>query len=191
MHSAGVWRTRRGRRDRRDRGRGDCSNINAAYLLLSTTLVAEIIASSATSEQRRAWLPAIADGFVCRRWRSPSRPRIGRRRARPAGNAPRGRELGAQRREDVDLPGGPSRHRDGFCPHRRRRGPWHQRVRRRPHRRRCGRGAAVRCRRPRGRPLLDLFPGQGDCCRPDGRGRRSRLYSRSCRASNTPARSSV
>jgi cyclohexanecarboxyl-CoA dehydrogenase len=40
------------------------SNINAAYLLLSTTLVAEIIATSASDEQRRAWLPLIADGSV-------------------------------------------------------------------------------------------------------------------------------
>jgi cyclohexanecarboxyl-CoA dehydrogenase len=38
------------------------SNINAAYLLLSTTLVAEILVNSASDEQRRAWLPLIADG---------------------------------------------------------------------------------------------------------------------------------
>lgn len=40
------------------------SNINAAYLLLSTTLVAEILVNAADEDQRRAWLPLIADGSV-------------------------------------------------------------------------------------------------------------------------------
>jgi cyclohexanecarboxyl-CoA dehydrogenase len=40
------------------------SNINAAYLLLSTTLIAEILLNAASEEQKKAWLPAIADGSV-------------------------------------------------------------------------------------------------------------------------------
>lgn len=39
-------------------------NINAAYLLLSTTLVAEIMVTAASQEQRDKWLPGIADGSV-------------------------------------------------------------------------------------------------------------------------------
>jgi cyclohexanecarboxyl-CoA dehydrogenase len=39
-------------------------NINAAYLLLSTTLVSELLLRNASTEQQRAWLPAIADGSV-------------------------------------------------------------------------------------------------------------------------------
>jgi cyclohexanecarboxyl-CoA dehydrogenase len=39
-------------------------NINAAYLLLSTTLVADIMLASASAEQRASWLPPIADGTV-------------------------------------------------------------------------------------------------------------------------------
>jgi cyclohexanecarboxyl-CoA dehydrogenase len=40
------------------------SNINAAYLLLSTTLIAEILLSAASEDQKKAWLPPIADGSV-------------------------------------------------------------------------------------------------------------------------------
>ena len=39
-------------------------NINAAYLLLSTTLVAELILNAASEKQKRTWLPPIADGMV-------------------------------------------------------------------------------------------------------------------------------
>lgn len=39
-------------------------NITAAYLLLSTTLASEILLRSASTEQKRAWLAAIADGSV-------------------------------------------------------------------------------------------------------------------------------
>lgn len=37
-------------------------NINAAYLLLSTTLVSDILLSAGSEEQKRRWLPAIAAG---------------------------------------------------------------------------------------------------------------------------------
>ena len=39
-------------------------NINAAYLVLSTTLVSEILLNSGSAAQKRAWLPGIADGSV-------------------------------------------------------------------------------------------------------------------------------
>jgi cyclohexanecarboxyl-CoA dehydrogenase len=40
------------------------SNINAAYLLLSAALAADIILSAASPAQKRAWLPGLADGSV-------------------------------------------------------------------------------------------------------------------------------
>jgi cyclohexanecarboxyl-CoA dehydrogenase len=40
------------------------SNINAAYMMLSTTLVSDIILSAASREKQAAWLPSIADGTV-------------------------------------------------------------------------------------------------------------------------------
>ncbi len=40
------------------------ANINAAYMILSTALVSDIIMNNCTQEQQNAWLPKIADGTV-------------------------------------------------------------------------------------------------------------------------------
>ncbi|MGW4332873.1 acyl-CoA dehydrogenase family protein [Rhodococcus koreensis] len=40
------------------------ANINAAYMILSTALVSDILMNNCTRQQQEAWLPSIADGSV-------------------------------------------------------------------------------------------------------------------------------